>query len=77
MHPLGPHYQAHHVPGNQVPPTYAPTLIKKRFLLFNRARPVRAMWPATPATPVHPLLALRPPCYWMPRSQLPMLLHLR
>ena len=34
----------------QVPPTDAPILIKKGILLFNRVRPVRAMWSATPAT---------------------------
>ena len=34
----------------QVPPIDAPTLIKKGILLFNRVRPVRAMWSATPAT---------------------------
>ena len=31
-------------------PTDAPILIKKGILLFNRVRPVRAMWSATPAT---------------------------
>ena len=34
----------------QVPPTDAPSLIKNGILLFNRVRPVRAMWSATPAT---------------------------
>ena len=34
----------------QVPPTDAPVLIKNGILLFNRVRPVRAMWSSTPAT---------------------------
>ena len=34
----------------QVPPTDASSLIKNGILLFNRVRPVRAMWSATPAT---------------------------
>ena len=34
----------------QVPPTDAPSLIKKGILLFNHIRPVRVMWSATPAT---------------------------
>ena len=34
----------------QVPPTDAPVLIKNRILLFNRLRPVRAMWSSTHAT---------------------------
>ena len=33
----------------QVPPTDAPSLIKKGNLLFNRVRLVRVMWSATPA----------------------------
>ena len=34
----------------QVSPTDAPSLIKKGIVLFNRVRPVRAMWSAIPAT---------------------------
>ena len=34
----------------QVPPTDVPLLVKNGILLFNRIRPVRAMWSATPAT---------------------------
>ena len=67
---LGPHHQAHHLPGYPGPPNRCPLFRQKRHPTLQPHPPGQGDVVGHPRYSMHPLLAIWPPSCWLPERPL-------